>query len=141
MEILRKRRIARAELSLVALIAASPAGAADTNADVQRQLQQREQQQMELRLKMQQQLDRSTRPPVNPSVDLKTRQLDRDQQQRLQQLQDQQTRGMIAPAAPGGAEQMSRDLERSRALKAGGDQLNRFGSERQLETIDRGSGP
>lgn len=131
----------RAALCLVMPIAASQARGADTNADVQRQLQLREQQQMELRLKMQQQLDRSTRPPQTPSADLQMRSLDRDQQQRLQQFNDREMRGSIAPAAPGSGEQMRREFERQRALKPGVGELNRFGSERQLETIDRGSGP
>jgi len=120
--------------------AALPVRSADAT-DVQRQLQQRDQQQMELRLKMQQQLDRAARPGQAPSGELRLRQLDRDQQQRLQQLHELQTRGMVPPVAPGGAEQMRRELERERALKAGADQLNRFGSQRQLETIDTGSGP
>jgi hypothetical protein len=36
---------------------------------------------------------------------------------------------------------MRRDLEQQRALKAGADQLNDFGSQRQRETLDAGSGP
>ena len=131
----------RAALCLVVPIAASQARGADTNTDVQRQLQLRDQQQMELRLKMQQQLDRSIRAPQTPSADLQMRSLDRDQQQRLQQFNDQQMRGSIAPAVPGSGEQMRRDFERQRALKAGVGELNRFGSQPQLETIDRGSGP
>jgi hypothetical protein len=141
MQMKSKQRLMWCAGLLLGLWAAVPARAADANTDIQRQLQQRDQQQMELRLKMQQQLDRSTRPPQTPSADLRMRQLDRDQQQRLQQLHEQQTRGMVPPVAPAGAEQMRRDLEHQRALKAGADQLNRFGSQRQLETIDTGSGP
>lgn len=126
---------------VLSLAAALPARGADAT-DVQRQLQIRDQQQMELRLKMQQQLDRATRPSQTPSAELRLRQRDRDQQQRLQQLHELQTRGMVPPVAPGGgAGQMRRDLEHQQALKAGADQLNRFGSQRQLETMDTGSGP
>ncbi len=72
--------------------------------DVQRQLQLRELQQLELRLKMQQQLDRAAHPPRTPGADLRQRQVERDQQQRLQQLQDQDVRRTIPPAPPGAAE-------------------------------------
>jgi hypothetical protein len=123
---------------VLGLSGALPVRGADANTDVRRQLQSRDQQQMELRLKMQQQLERAMRPPRTPSADLRMRQLDRDQQQRLQQLHEQQTRAMAPPVA---AAQMRRDLEQQRALKAGADQLNDFGSQRQRETLDAGSGP
>lgn len=126
---------------VLGLSGALPVWGADANTDVQRQLQIRDQQQMELRLKMQQQLERATRPPRTPSADLRLRQLDRDQQQRLRQLHEQQTRAMVPPAAPGAPAQMRRDLEQQRTLKVGGDPLNDFGSQRQRETIDAGSGP
>ena len=137
----RQRWIGPSSALIVMLIAASQAAAADTSTDVQRQLQLREQQQMELRLKMQHQLDRSTRPPQTPSADFQMRQLDRDQQQRLQQFHDQQLRGAIAPSAPATSEQMRRDLERQRALRPGVGELNRFGSQPQLEPFERGSPP
>ena len=136
----------RAGFSLALAVAAAPAAGADTNADVQRQFQLREQQQMELRLKMQQQLDRSMRQPLSPSADLQMRQLDRDQQQRLQQFNDQQMRGTIAPV-PASGEQMRRDLERQRALGAGGglgasgSQTNLFSPGRPVETPAAAGGP
>lgn len=139
MDTTRLRRLVwRGSLGLAALAAPMHAGAAD--GDVQRQFQQREQQQMELRLKMQQQLDRATRGPQTPSAGLQTQTFERDQQQRLQQFHDQQLRGSIPPAA-GNAEQMRRDIERQRTVKGSAMELNRSGSERQLETIDRGNGP
>ena len=130
---------ARTAVLLAGLVAAWPAGAAD--GDVQRQLQLREQQQMELRLRMQQQLERSSRPPQTPSADLQMRTLDRDQQQRLQQFHDQQLRGRLPTAAQTNAEQMRQNLERQRALNAGGMQLSPFGAQRQIETPSGSSGP
>jgi hypothetical protein len=110
---------------------AAAASAADS--DVKRQLQLRDQQQMELRLKMQQQLDRATQPPQtqSPSADLRGRQLDRDQQQRLQTLNEQISRGGIAPPAPGTSAQMQQELERQRALRLREDELRRLEAERR----------
>jgi hypothetical protein len=106
------------------------AAAAD---DVQRQLQQRELQQLELRLKMQQQLDRAAQPHQTPGAELRQRQVERDQQQRLQQLQDQEARRAIAPA-PAGAGDGQGAIEQRRAAQAGAEHLNRFGAERRPGT-------
>lgn len=146
METNRKARIALRVGLPLALLTATQAPAADAN--VQQQFQLREQQQMELQLKMQQQLDRSTRPLGSPA-DFQARQLDRDQQQRLQQFNDLQTRGMIAPGvvgAPASGEQMRRDLERGRAVGAGGigvsgGQAGPFSSGRTVETPSAANGP
>lgn len=113
-------------LTCAAALGAVKATAAD---DVQRQLQQREFQQLELRLKMQQQIDRAAQPPQTPAADLRQRQRERDQQQRLQQSNDQEVRGAIPRAALGAA-----DMQSERGMGAGAEQLKRFDAQRRLET-------
>jgi len=101
--------------------------------DVKRQLQQRELQQLELRLKMQQQIDRAAQPAQSPAADLRARQVERDQQQRLQQSHDQEVRSAIPPA-PAGATAAQGESERRHGVQAGAEQLKRFDAERRLNT-------
>ena len=101
--------------------------------DVQRQLQQRELHQLELRLKMQQQIDRAAQPPQGTAADLRQRQVERDQHQRLRQSHDQEVRRAIPPASVGGTEAQG-EVERRRGIQAGAEQLKRFDAERRLNT-------
>ena len=140
-----KMNIARKSLCLAAIGALASSGAIAADTQVQQQLQQREQQQMELRLKMQQQLDRAMQVPqgiqipqgiqASPatSADLKRRQLDRDQQQRLQQLHEQQSRSLLTPPPPIVPGQFGLDLERQRAQQRGAQELKQFEIQRRMD--------
>ena len=118
-------------LTCVLAFASAAAGAAD--AEVQRQLEQREQQQIELRLKMQQQQERAAQPPSSYSADVRRRQLERDQQQRLREQHDRQSRAVVPPDAPGSPEATRAEADRQRAIRGDAEQLNRFGAERRME--------
>lgn len=131
---IEKRICASCALTALVLLGTRCAGAADS--EVQRQLQQREQHQTELRLKMQQQLDRAMQPRQGPSFEVRRRQLEREQQQRLQMLHDQQLRGTIGPGAGG---EMRREIERQRDSKANTEELRRFGAQRRLEAERAGT--
>jgi hypothetical protein len=130
-------------------LAFAASGAIAADAHVQQQLQQREQQQMELRLKMQQQLDRAIQvpqgiqvppgiqAPAGTSADLKRRQLDRDQQQRLRQLHEQQSRSLLTPPPPVVPGQMAIELERQRAQQRGSEELKQFEIQRRMDGDSR----
>jgi hypothetical protein len=101
---------------------------------------------MELRLKMQQQLDRATQLPQGTQVpsgiqaspglsaDLKRRQLDRDQQQRLRELHEQQSRSLLTPPPPIVPGQIGLDLERQRAQQRGSQELKQFEIQRRMDS-------
>ena len=110
-----------------AALGTAGAAAADS---VQRQLQQRELHQLELRLNMQQQIDRAAQPPQGTSADLRQRQVERDQQQRLRQSHDEEVRRAISPASVGATEEQG-EVERRRGIQAGAEQLKRFEAERR----------
>ena len=114
---------------LCAVCAASAVQAVD--GDVQRQLQWREQQGAELRLRMQQQQDRALAvSPRPPHVDLRLRQLEIQQHQRLEQTHDQALREQVQR---GGAVPHARQKE--------AESLSRLEQERQIEASRAAAAP
>jgi len=127
------RKIIPAKAFLMCALALAATAASAGDAEVQRQLQIREQQQIELRLKMQQQQERAAQPSPSHSTDVRRRQLERDQQQRLREMHDRQSRATVAPDAAGTPEATPAEADRQRALRSGTEQLNRFDTERRIE--------
>jgi hypothetical protein len=118
----------------------SALAATDAATEVQRLQQQRTQQELELQLRMQQQQDRATAPARAPGSDVDRRQLEIGQQQRQRQIFDEQSRAAIAaPPVPGGS---SPDTTAGRAAQSDVEQLQRFETERRVDSQrSRGAPP